>query len=336
MIIKAVNHMSPSSKSRLLVVIVNYKSADLVCQSLEKVIPQLDNNLDFICIVDNDSQDNSVEVINHYISENNVENSVELIVSRINGGFSFGNNLAIRPSLNNDNQTPEFFLLLNPDTLMSENAIEELIGFMHKNPNTGIAGSRLQEPDGTPQCSAFRFHTILSEIESSLRLGFVSRLLSQWKIAPEISSSAVQTDWVAGASMMIRSTVFKDVGLMDEDYFLYFEETDFCLQAKRKGWQCWYVPSSKVIHFVGKSTGIISGNAERPRRPSYWFEARQHYFIKNYGVFYTVIADICWGVGFAIWRFRRIIQGKPDVDPENMLFDFWRNSIFFRFFKRSS
>jgi GT2 family glycosyltransferase len=336
MINKAVNYMSRSSMSRLLVVIVNYKSAGLVCQSLDKLIPQLDENLDSICIVDNDSQDDSVEVINQYIRENNVEDSVEIIVSKINGGFSCGNNLAIRPSLNNENQTPEFFLLLNPDTLMSENAIEELIGFMYKNPNAGIAGSRLQEPDGTPQCSAFRFHTILSEIESSLRLGLVTRLLSRWKIAPDISDAAVQTDWVAGASMIIRSAVFEDVGLMDEDYFLYFEETDFCLQAKRKGWQCWYVPSSKVIHFVGKSTGIISGNAERSRRPSYWFEARQHYFIKNYGFIYTVVADMCWGVGFAIWRFRRIIQGKPDLDPENMLFDFWENSIFFRFFKGSS
>jgi len=317
-------------KNRLVVAIVNYKSADLVCRSLEKLIPQLDNTVDRVCVVDNYSQDDSVEIITQFIFEHKLENIVELIASQKNGGFSYGNNLVIRPSLNQEDEIPEFLLLLNPDTLVGEKAIDELIGFMRSHPQAGIAGSRLEDPDGTAQRSSFRFHSIFSDIESSLRFGPISRLLSRWKVAPEIENKASKTDWVAGASMLIRSEVVKDIGLMDEDYFLYFEETDFCLQAKKKGWECWYVPSSRVIHFVGQSTGIISGNQDRPRRPRYWFEARQHYLLKNHGIFYTIIADLTWGIGFAIWRLRRFIQNKPDTDPENMLVDFWKNSIFFR------
>jgi len=322
--------------NRLLVAIVNYKSAELVCRSLEKLIPQLESNIDHVCIVDNYSQDNSVEIISQFIVEHKLENIVELIASKKNGGFSYGNNLALRTGLPYSKQTPEFFLLLNPDTLVAEDAIDELIGFMRNHPQAGIAGSRLEDPDGTVQHSSFRFHSIFSEIESSLRFGPISFLLSRWKVAAKIVNEESVTDWVAGASMLIRSEVVEDIGLMDEGYFLYFEETDFCLQAKKAGWECWYVPSSRVIHLVGQSTGIISGNKERPRRPSYWFEARQYYLLKNKGFFYTMLADLVWGFGFAIWRLRRFIQNKPDVDPEHMLADFWRNSIFLKSIGRNN
>tara|TARA_R110001583_G_scaffold38302_2_gene123766 strand:- start:6911 stop:7888 length:978 start_codon:yes stop_codon:yes gene_type:complete len=316
-------------KQRLLVVIVNYKSAELICQSLDKLVPQLDCAVDSVSIVDNNSQDQSIKTLSQYIETNKLESLVKLVASDKNGGFSYGNNVAIRAALDNMQSTPQYCLLLNPDTLPCEHAIAELLKFMDEHPQAGIAGSRLEGADGTVQCSSFRFHTLLSELDAGLRFGLVSRLLSNWKVATEIDNVATQTDWLAGASMIIRKEVFDDIGLMDEDYFLYFEETDFCLQAKRKGWQCWYVPSSRVIHFVGQSTGIVSGSQTKVRRPQYWFESRQHFFVKNYGVLYTMLADLVWGVSFALWRLRRFIQNKPDTDPEKMLYDFWRNSIFF-------
>ncbi|HDY85265.1 hypothetical protein LCGC14_0480300 [marine sediment metagenome] len=314
---------------RLLVVIVNYKSADLVCRSLEKLIPQLDGTVDRVSIVDNNSKDHSRDILSKYIETNNLESLVKLVSSEKNGGFSYGNNVAIREALNNKQSLYQYYLLLNPDTLPCEYAVNELIKFMNEHPYVGIAGSRLEGLDGTVQCSSFRFHTILSELDSGLRFGPISKLLSRWKVTTKIENLAVPTDWLAGASMIIRQEVFDDIGLMDEDYFLYFEETDFCLQAKRKGWQCWYVPSSRVIHFVGQSTGIVSGSQTKARRPQYWFQSRQRFFIKNYGVLYTMLADLVWGMSFAFWRLRRFIQNKPDNDPEKMLYDFWRNSIFF-------
>ncbi|PHS26818.1 MAG: glycosyl transferase family 2 [Methylophaga sp.] len=310
------------------IVIVNYKTADLTIECLRSLNNERVLNCFRVIVVDNDSQDGSFQKISLAIEAEGWVDWAKVQSSGFNGGFSFGNNFAIRQFIK-EKKAPEFIYLLNPDTVVMPYAIKSLVLFLLDHPKVGIVGSRLEDPDGTPQCSSFRFHTLLSELESSLRFGPISRLLSRWRIAPKIEDDTIITDWVAGASMLIRSDVFADIGLMDEDYFLYFEETDFCLQAKRKGWECWYIPSSRVVHFVGQSTGIISGNEDRPRRPSYWFEARQHYFLKNHGLFYTILADLTWGIGFLIWRLRRIIQRKPDTDPKNMLVDFWKNSIFF-------
>ena len=320
---------------RLIVSIVNYRASVLVCKLLPELIQQLDIQCDHVCIVDNDSGDNSVSEIANFIKHHHFESSVTLIPSTNNGGFSYGNNLAITRMIEQFNQKPEFVLLLNPDTSMDKPAIEPLLDFMEQNPDVGIAGSRLESLDGSPQCSAFRFQSIQSEFVSSLGLGFLYRLFPAWSVTSiAIPDTATQVEWVAGASMLIRYEVIKDIGLMDENYFLYFEETDFCLQAARKGWQCWYVPQSRVTHYVGQSTGVVSGSITRRRRPKYWFESRQYFFRKNYGVLYTMATDLVWGIGFSIWRLRRFIQQKQDTDPEFMLWDFWRNSIFLSWLKK--
>ncbi len=316
---------------RLLIVIVNYRAADLVCQSLAALLPQLSIERDCVAVIDNDSGDDSNDVLVRYIKEHHLEERVSLISSPHNGGFSYGNNVAIREAIASAETRPEYVLLLNPDTCVLDGAVDALISFMNTHLKAGIIGSRLEGEDGQVQCSAFHFHSIWSELESALRLGFVSRALSHKKVSMPIPNEPSKVDWVAGASMLIRTEVFDDIGLMDEQYFLYFEETDFCLQAKRHGWECWYVPESRVIHYVGQSTGVVSGDIQKRRRPQYWFEARQYYFMKNHGVLYTLGADFAWGVGFALWRVRRFLQRKEDTDPYRMLSDFWRNSLIGRF-----
>jgi N-acetylglucosaminyl-diphospho-decaprenol L-rhamnosyltransferase len=327
--------MERADRLRLVVSIVNYRASALVCELIPGLIKQIDTERDHICIVDNDSGDDSVSEIAEFIKAHQFEFCVTLVPSNKNGGFSYGNNLAINCMTEQFGQTPEYVLLLNPDTSIDKPAIGPLLDFMEQNPDVGIAGSRLESEDGSAQCSAFRFQSIRSEFVSSLRLGFLNRLFPTWSVTSiAIPESATRVDWVAGASMLIRYEVFKDIGLMDENYFLYFEETDFCLQAARKGWQCWYVPQSRVTHYVGQSTGVVSGSITRRRRPKYWFESRQYYFRKNYGVLYTMLTDLVWGIGFSIWRLRRFIQQKQDTDPEFMLWDFWRNSIFLSWLKK--
>jgi len=327
--------MENVSSFRLLVCIVNYRSSPLICKLIPNLLSQLNLVHDHICVVDNHSEDNSVNEISEFIKSNQLESYVSFIPAIKNGGFSFGNNLAITKTIELFGQEPEFILLLNPDTAINKPAISPLLEVMLQNSNVGIAGSRLESEDGSPQCSAFRFQSIRSEFVGSLRLGFIHRMFPGWSVSSiSIPQTVTKVDWVAGASMLIRYEVIKDIGLMDENYFLYFEETDFCLQAAKNGWQCWYVPQSRVTHYVGQSTGVISGSITRRRRPKYWFESRQYYFRKNYGVIYTMLADLIWGVGFATWRFRRIIQQKQDTDPKYMLWDFWRYSIFFSWLKK--
>jgi GT2 family glycosyltransferase len=105
---------------------------------------------------------------------------------------------------------------------------------------------------------------------------------------------------------------------------MYYEESDLCLQLARKGWQCWYVPESRVIHLVGRSSGVTSRSGTPRRRPAYWFASRRRYFVKNHGWLYAVLADLAWTGGHAVWRLRRSLQNKPNQDPPRLLTDFLR------------
>jgi hypothetical protein len=124
--------------------------------------------------------------------------------------------------------------------------------------------------------------------------------------------------------MMVRKEVFDQVGVLDEGYFMYYEEMDLCLRAHRAGWQCWYVPQSRVVHLVGQASGVTGADRGRKRMPRYWFESRRHFFLKMHGRCYKVLADLSWTMGFALWRLRRWIMRKPDNDPPRMLWDFVR------------
>jgi N-acetylglucosaminyl-diphospho-decaprenol L-rhamnosyltransferase len=314
----------------LLVVIVNYRTPELTIdclRSLESEVRSLPGTR--VVVTDNASGDQSVEKIGTAIQTEGWGEWASLMPLERNGGFAFGNNAAIRPALKSANP-PAYFWLLNPDTVVRPGALKALLDFLNAHPHAGIAGSRLEEPDGTPQCSAFRFHTVLGELEDSLRLGIITKLLSRWVVAPPISNETYQTDAVAGASMLIRREVFETVGLMDEAYFMYYEEMDFCLQAFKAGWSCWYVPQSRIVHLVGQSSGL--NDAERPlkRLPQYWFDSRRRYFLKNHGWLYTALADAFRAFGFTVWRVRRRMQGKPDLDPPKFLNDFVVNSVFLK------
>ena len=316
-------------EQKVLVVIVNYRTADLTINCLHSLVPEIDSVPGMqVTVVDNASEDDSAFKIQQTIKAEGWEDWVKLIPSQHNGGFSAGNNLAIRPALESDNSA-DYFLLLNPDTEVRPGAIRTLVDFMVQRPKAGIAGSRFELADGTPWDITLRFPTLLSELDSGLRLGIVSKLLHKWVAAQPVSRQTQQADWIPGASMLIRRQVFESVGLMDEEYFLYYEETDYCLQAKRAGWSCWYVPESVVMHIGGQSTGVEDQKQPTERLPKYCFDSRRRYFTKNHGVSYAAIADLLWIVGYSSWKLRQVVQRKPSYDPPHYLEDFVRNSIWF-------
>ena len=312
-----------SAHPNVVVVIVNYRTGELVVNCLESLKKILGESVKVI-VVDNCSGDSSVDLIGKWVCDNQ---NASLVCSEINTGFSGGNNLAIRYA-KDQGFLADYVWLLNPDTVVRDDALQNLVSFMQQNPKVGIAGSRLEDLDGTAQCSAFRFHTVLSELDNGLKLGVVSKLLQNWLVALPISDTPACVDWVAGASMLIRDRVFDDIGLFDEEYFLYFEETDFCLQAKKAGWSCWYVPTSRVVHFAGSSTGVT--NKTKKRRPRYWFESRRRYFLKNHGLFYLFAANCFWALAFSLFRIRQVIQNKADDGPSCLLRDF----VSFNFFNK--
>jgi len=305
----------------VLVVIVNYKTPALTVNCLrslqyeQQALPGAR-----VTVVDNASGDGSPETIEAAIRENEWQWASVLPLEE-NLGFAGGNNAAIRPALQKDDP-PELFWLLNPDTIVHPGALKELVSFLDHNRRAGIAGSLLQDAHGRPQSSARRFPGVLSEFESSIRFGPVSRALRKYIVAIPPGNQPVRADWAPGASMMVRKEVFEGVGLFDEGYFLYYEEVDFCLRAASAGWECWCVPESRVMHLEGQATGIGSSKEWPKRRPRYWFEARRRYFRKNLGALRAFLADIAWLAGHAAYKVKRRIKGEQGSEPPHIVRDF--------------
>jgi len=319
-----------NQSTRLLIVMVNYRTAPLAIEclrSLQAEVKELPGTQ--VAIVDNHSGDNSVAVLEQAIATEGWADWVTLLPSEVNGGYAYGNNFAIRPALKSPHP-PDYVLLLNPDTQVRPGALKTLVDFMAQHPQVGIAGSSFEEADGQPWDVAFRFPSIPSELDSAMQLGVLTKLLSPWVLVMPMTDQPAEVGWLPGASLIIRRQVFDSVGLMDEEYFLYYEEMDFCLQANRAGWSCWYVPQSRVMHIAGQSTGVTARNQRPKRRPQYWFDSRRRYFLKNHGWLYAATVDIVWAIGFSLWRVRRAIQNKPDTDPPNFLLDSIRNSVIFK------
>jgi GT2 family glycosyltransferase len=312
---------------KLLVVILCYRVPELTIDCLRSLSGEIDRVPGArVAVCENGTGEDAADRLRRAIDENSWESWVDLTVVEINRGFCGGNNLVIRAALESDDP-PEYVLLLNADTIVQEHALDALVDFMDAHPKAGIAGSQLLSPEGEIQASPFRYQGIASELDRGLRLGILTPLLS-----PRLEidhSKPSPAEWLSGASMILRTSMLEQIGLLDEGLYTYFDDIDICLRANRAGWEAWYVPKSKIIHLEGAATGIRGTTPQRPkRRPTYWFQARRRFFLGSYGKLYTALADAAFLSGFAAWRLRRFIQRKPDLDPPHFLADSFRNSVF--------
>ena len=311
---------------KLHIIIVNYRTAALVVDCLRSLQPEIEaHGNTVVTIVDGASGDDSVAALEVACREADWT-WVRVLALDVNGGFAYGNNAGIETALA-EADGPEYVWLLNPDTYVRPGALMRLVDFMEARPEVGIAGSRLENPDGSPRFATFRFASPWSELEASARCGPVSRLLQGQRINPPIRDEAHATDWVSGASLLVRRQVFDDIGMLDAAYFLYYEEADFCLRAARAGWAIWHVPDSRVVHLVGQASGVTGARRNERRRPGYWFASRRRYFHKNHGVWTARAADALWLLGYALWTARRWVTRSPHIDPPRLARDFCRWSL---------
>ncbi len=317
---------------KVLVVVLNYRTPKLVVRCLESLQHEVGRIGSMrVVVTDNASGDGSVDVIGDAIVRNQWS-WCELIPLDHNGGYSVGNNAGIRPYLQGD-ERPDYVMLVNPDTYVRPNAVQTLLQFMEAHPEAGLAGSRLEDPDGTLQNGAFRFPGPITELIDGFRLGILTNALKAHDLRYELGHETMEVDWIVGAAMMIRTEVLDEVGLLDEGYFLYFDEVDFCIRVHRAGWKIYYVPASVVVHLVGQSTGI-SDLRKKPRRyPKYWFDSRRRFYLKHHGKLRLLMADLAFLLGYTTFRIRRILQRKPDLDPPYFWLDFLRNSTLRRGFR---
>lgn len=316
----------------LQTIILNYKTAEMTLRSAQSALAEMEGIPGTITIVDNDSQDGSYETLRDGVSARGWDRDgrVTVIPAGRNGGFGAGNNVGIRAGLP-DGTLPDYIYILNSDAFPDTGAIRALMDHLGSSPGTGFVGSYIHGEDEDWHCTIFRFPTIWSEIESGLQFGPVTRLLRKHVVPMDLPDGPRQVDWTAGASLMMRRDVLDQIGLFDETFFLYFEETDLCRRAKLAGWAIVYLPDSRVTHIGSVSTGMKTWK----RMPDYWFDSRWHYFAKNHGRLYAAAATAAFVASRSLSRLRKLIERKPHGDAQRFLRDMISHASG-RIFKRNT
>lgn len=302
-----------TSNPTVLTVLLNWRTADMTLRAVAAAQTAMQDIAGAITVVDNDSGDGSYEKLTEALRD---QARVRVVQSGHNGGFGAGNNVGLRLGLP-DGARPDFVYILNSDAFPAPDAIRVLLDYLQAHPKVGLAGSYIHGSDGEDHVTCFRFPTIASEFEGSARTGPISRLLAHRKVPLGVPASSGPVDWLAGASMMIRDPVLQAIGLFDEAFFLYFEETDLCRRARRAGWATHFVRESRVEHIGSVSTGM----KEWARVPGYWFDSRWLYFKKEGGTIRAVLATLAHVAGGLILRTRRLIQPRIAADPPHFLRD---------------
>ena len=316
----------PVAPLEVAVVILTYKSTQLAINCLRSVAAERGTPQVHIraIVVDNASGD--LPGITAAVDENSWNSWVNLVEAPRNGGYAYGNNLGVRHAFAAG--APNYIYLLNPDTEVRPGAIAALVDFLQGHPEVAIAGSSFENPDGSPWPLAFRFPSLVSEFLGGVQFGPLTRLLRRWEVPLFMGSTAARVDWICGASMLIRPAVLTALGGLDENYFLYFEETDFCRRARDAGYSTWYVPESRVMHIGGQSTTVAPD--ARERLPAYWFESRRRYFAVTFGIAHAAAIDLVAVIAHSLGSVKRVIQRRQHTGVPYFVRDLVRHSVFWK------
>lgn len=308
---------SGAPRRRLGVIVLNYRTPGLVADCLATLETELDHALDTAIVVDNHSNDGSADTIERTLGERGWGGWATLVRSDLNAGFSAGNNIGMKAA------SADMYLLLNSDTLVRPGAIPELLRAAEANPDAGLIGPRLEWPDGTAQNSCFRDKSLASELIAAAQSGPITRFLGSRDVSMGVFDSPTRADWVSFACVLVRKEVVERIGLMDEGYFMYFEDADYCRQARRAGFEVLHWPHARVVHLRGGSAPVKSQAAARKRLPAYYYASRARYFAKFGGRFGLALANGAWSLGWLIALARRLGQGRQIGTPERALRDIW-------------
>ncbi len=230
---------------KLSIVIVSYNVGNYLKNCLESINKTSKNIQPEIMVVDNDSTDNSLEILSREFSD------VKVIKNSKNYGFAKGANIGMRKAQG------EFILLLNPDTLLMECAVTSMLEYMENHPEIGILGPQLVNPDGSLQhsCRSFPGWSVyFSNRQSLLNRFFPSNKWSNQYLLKQIDHQRIQeVDWIAGCGLFLRKKMLEEINYLDEDFFMYIEDVDLALRAQKKNWKVVYFPKARLIHFQSKS-----------------------------------------------------------------------------------
>jgi len=231
-----------NNKIKLSIIIVSWNVKDFLIKCLESCFSKL-KGIDFEVIVsDNASQDGTQDIVEKKFP------NIKLIKNEKNLGFAAGNNKAIKIAKG------EYVLLLNPDTEFLDDSIKYAIEKMKKNKNIGALGCNILNPDMTTQMSIRRFPTVIDILIILLKLKKIfPNILNRYLATDFDYSKESEVDQVMGAYILTKKEVFEKIGLLDEGYFIWFEEVDFCKRIWQNSGKVVYYPGAKIVHHGGKS-----------------------------------------------------------------------------------
>lgn len=300
---------------KLLTVILNWRTPAMTLKAAEAALCEMEGIGGAVTIVDNDSGDGSEGLLREGVAARGwSQERVRVLQSGRNGGFGAGNNFGIRAGLP-DGTRPDLVYVLNSDAFPDPGSIRALVDYLSRTPAAAFAGSYIHGPDGDTHLTTFRFPSVASEFEGAARFGPISRLLARFIVPVPTPERSGRVDWLAGASLMMRRSALDRIGLFDEDYFLYFEETDLCLRAARLGLETHFVRESSVTHIGSVSTGM----KEWTSVPDYWFDSRLRYFAKNHGQAVAAAATAAHLAGGVLHLLRRSLAGRRAAEPAGYL-----------------
>ena len=270
----------------LTITIVSWNTKDLLRNCL-KSIPNGANKIRYeIHVVDNASSDNSALMVKEEFSD------VHLFANDKNLGFAKANNQSWREAKG------RYWLLLNPDTEVSENALDSLVAFMEAHSKAGMATARLIYPDGTPQHCAQPNPGIWRILFESSRLHKLLPKNVRGKILLGTFfdyKSAVKIGWAWGTALIVRHKAIEEAGALSEDFFMYGEDVEWCLRLRKHGWQIWFVPDAKVVHHKEQSSAIKWNVDERKTKMlDGFYNALEIHRGKIYVRIFQFISSIAW------------------------------------------
>lgn len=275
-----VNVAESTAKTMLSIIIVNYNAEKFLQRCLSSVYAETKKIPFDVWVVDNNSTDLSVSMVQQNFPQ------VNLIENKENVGFAKANNQAIT------NCAGDYILLLNPDTLILRNALEKVVNFMDENPTVGICGCKVLNEDGTLQLACRR--SIPTPGVAFFRLTGLSRLFPNSKLMAEYnltyldSNKAHEVGAVSGAFLLTRRKVVDNIGKLDQRFFMYGEELDWCLRAKKAGWTVMYYPDVEITHYKGECSKNNSRKAAFEFYRSMYLFYKKH-FAENYNPVINII-----------------------------------------------
>lgn len=306
------------SIKRLCVVIVNYKTPDLTMNCIESLRCQLDASKDHIVVVDNNSGGPDVARMDSYIEANGLSNLVTLAQSHENNGFSAGNNIGIKAI------EAKYYLLANSDTIFRNKAILELLKAKETYPHAGVISPRLEWKDGEPQISCFKFHTPIYEFIKSAGTNLLTHIFTQFNVPLRVVDKVTKPDWTSFACVLIKQDVVKTIGYLDDSFFMFFEDVDYCRRAKRAGFEIVNWPWAHVVHLRGQSSVVKKNERQRKRLPQYFYNSRARYYTKYYGRLGFLCSNLCWLSGRSISLLKEIAFHKNRTLPAYQWIDIWK------------